>query len=141
MLRLLDGDRAGLDQPLVPVVFLLCESERRLRLRGLLLGLLDACLLRRDLRFDAGDARLRLAHLRLGLIDLSPVVAVVEPQQHRARLDQLVVRHRDIDDGGADLGADRNGACVDESVVGQFVGNGVDPPEDGRGHHHDDQRR
>ena len=61
LLRLLDRDRAGLDQPLVAVVFLLCESERRLRLRGLLLGLLDACLLRRDLRFDAGDARLRLA--------------------------------------------------------------------------------
>jgi hypothetical protein len=49
LLRLLDRDRAGLDQPLVTVVFLLRESERRLRLRSLLLGLLDARLLRRDL--------------------------------------------------------------------------------------------
>ena len=96
-----------------------------MRLRRLLLGLVDAGLLGDDLRVDIGHVGLGLIDLRDGRIDLRPVVAIVEPHQHGAGLDQLVVGHRHIDDGGADLGADRHRAGVDEGVVGRFIAAGV----------------
>ena len=61
-----------------------------------------------------------LLDLRLGLIDLRDVVAIVEPDQFGAGLDQLIVRYRNIDDGGRDLGADLNRPGVDERVVGRI---------------------
>ena len=120
MLRLLDRARAVLDQRRVALFLLLGEGERGLRLRGLLLGLVDAGLLRGDLGVDVGHIGFGLIDLRGGLIELRLVVAVVEPHQHGAGLDQLIVRHRHVDDGGVDLRADRHRAGVDESVVGRF---------------------
>ena len=117
------------DQPLIALVLLLGEGERGLRLRHLLVGLVDARLLRGDLGFDVGDIGGRLIDLRLGLIELRLVVAVVEPHQHGAGLDRLVVGHRHVDDGGADLRADRHRARIDEGVVGGFVIAGVEPPD------------
>ena len=63
LLRLLDGAGAGFDERRVALLLLLREGEGRLRLRRLLLGLIDARLLGGDLRVDIG-------HVGLGLIDL-----------------------------------------------------------------------
>ncbi len=94
-----------------------------MRLRHLLVGLLDLCLLRGDLRVQIVDVRLRLVALR-------DIVAIVEPDQFGAGFDRLVVGHRHVDDGGGDLGADLHGAGVDEGVVGRFVLPGMQPPQD-----------
>ena len=114
---------------------MLREGQRRLRLRCLLLCLIDAGSLGLYLRVDIGHGGLGLIDLRTRLIDLRPVVAVVEPHQHGAGIDQLIVRHRHINDGGADLGADRDCAGIDEGVVGRFITAGVEPishnPDDG----------
>ena len=123
------------------MLLLLREGERRLRLRCLLFGLIDAGLLGGDLCVDIGHVGLGLIDLRGRLIDLRPEVAIVEPHQDGAGFDELIVRHRNIDDGGADLRADRNRAGIDEGVVGRFITAGIEPvghrPDDGR----DDQRR
>ena len=75
LLRLLDGGGVLLLQPLVAIGFLLREGQRGLRLRHLLVGLIDLCLLRRDLR------ETRLSTLRLCLVVLRDVVAIVEADQ------------------------------------------------------------
>jgi hypothetical protein len=102
---------------------------------------IDARLLGCDLRVDIGHIGLGLIDLRGCLIDLRPEVAIVEPHQDGAGFDKLIVRHRHIDDGGADLRADRDRAGIDEGVVGRFVAAGIEPighrSNDGR----DDQRR
>ena len=130
-----------LDERRVALLLLLREGERRLRLRRLFVGLIDARLLGSDLCVDIGHVGLGLIDLRGCLIDLRPKVAIVEPHQDGAGFDQLIVRHRHIDDGGADLRADRDRAGIDEGVVGRFIAAGIEPighrPDDGR----DDQRR
>ena len=113
MLRLLHGYRAFLHEVAVALLLLLREGKVGLRLRRLLVGLIDAGFLRGDLRVDIGD-------VGLGLIDLGLVVTVVDAHQHGAGFDHLVVGHRHVDDGAADLRADRDGAGVDERVVGRF---------------------
>ena len=72
LLRLLDGDRAALDETSVALVLLLREGEYGLRLDYLLVGFIDAGLLGRDLRVDIGDVGLRLVDLRFGLIEPAP---------------------------------------------------------------------
>ncbi len=129
MLRLLDGDRAALQEPLVALVFLLRKGERGLRLHHLLVGLIDPCLLCADLRVDIGDISLRLVDLRFALIDLHLVVAFVERHQHGPGLDELVVRHRHVDHLCIDLRTDGDRAGVDEGVIGRYVSAGVNPPD------------
>ena len=141
LLGLLDAAGAFLDERRVALLLLLREGERRLRLRRLFLGLIDAGLLGSDLCVDVGHVGRGLIDLCRGLIDLCAKVAVVEPHQHGARLDQLIVRHRHIDDGGADLCADRNGAGIDEGVVGRFITAGIEPIGHCRHDTGDDQRR
>ncbi len=114
LLRLLDGAAALLSEPLVALGFLLGKGQRGLRLRDLLVGLIDLGLLGHDLRLEIVDVGLRLIALR-------DVIAVVEADQLGAGLDQLVIRHRHVDDCGGDLGADLHRAGVDEGVVGRFV--------------------
>ena len=114
LLRLFDGAGAFLDQRRVAMLLLLREGERRLRLRRLFFGLIDAGLLGGDLCVDIGHVGLGLIDLRGRLIDLRPKIAVIEPHQDGAGVDELIVRHRHIDDGGADLRADRNRAGIDE---------------------------
>ena len=112
LLRLLDGGGALLGEPLIAIVFLLREGQRGLRLRGLLVGLVDLGLLRDDLGLEIGDAGLLL-------IARGDVVAIVEADQFGAGLDQLIVGHRHVDDGRGDLGADLHRAGVDKGVVGR----------------------
>ena len=100
-----------------------------------MLACVDARLLRSKLRIEIGDVGLGLRDLRLCLIELSLEVAIVEPHQHGAGLDELIVRHRNVDDGGADLRADLHRSGVDKRVIGGFVMAGVDPPD-----HETDQR-
>jgi hypothetical protein len=106
----------------------------------LFVGLIDAGLLSGDLGVDIGDAGFGLLDLGRGGVDLRPEVAIVEPHQHGARFDQLIVGHRDLDNGGADLGADRHGAGVDEGVVGRFIAAGVEPVGNGADDGGDDKR-
>ena len=112
----------------VTLFLLLREGEIGLRFGGLLFRLLDARLLRGDLRVDVDDVGFALIELRL-------VVTVVEPHQDRAGLDRLIVGHRHVDDSGVDLRTDRYRAGVDKGVVGGLIAAGVDPPD-----HEADQR-
>ena len=59
-----------LTRPPIALVLLLREGQRGLRLDHLLVGLIDAGLLRGDLRVEIGDVGLRLVDLRFGLIEL-----------------------------------------------------------------------
>jgi hypothetical protein len=88
-----------------------------------------------DLRIQIGDIGLRLIDLCVALVGLHLEVAGVEPHQHGAGLDELIVRHRHVDDLGIELRADGDGAGVDEGVVGRYIFAGVDPPH---GHADDD---
>ena len=106
LLGLFDRRCAISDQRLVALVLLLREGERGLGLRGLLVGFFDARLLRGDLGVDVGDTGGRLIDLRMSLVELSLVIAVIEANQHRARIDQLIVGHRHVDYGGIDLRTD-----------------------------------
>ena len=72
MLRLFDGRSALLGKQLIAIGFLLREGQRGVRLRHLLLGLVDLRPLRGDLRDEIVDIRLRLVALR-------DIVAVVQP--------------------------------------------------------------
>ena len=112
-----------------------------MRLGDLLIGLIDAGLLCDELGVEIGDAGLRLLDLGFCLIDLGLVIAAVEPDQGRAGLDQLIVGHRNVDDGGADLCADLHGAGIDEGIVGRLVVPGAEPPHHKAGNRDHDQRR
>ena len=112
------------------------EGQRCLRLRHLLIGLLDLCLLRGDLSSQIVDACLRLVDLRMGLIALGDVIAVVKTNQFSAGIDELVVIDRNIDNRGGDLRADLHGTVV-ECIVGRFVITGMQPPGDERGRNND----
>ena len=97
---------------------LFAECQRTLRLAHLLLRLVDASLLRVDLRVDVADLGLRLLDLRDRLIEGGAIVTIINWHQRCAGGDQLIVGHRNIDDGAIDLGADGNGASIDERVIG-----------------------
>ena len=122
LLRRLHGPAALFGEQLIAIGLLLREGQRRLRLRRLLVGLIDLGLLRDDLRFKIVDARRHL-------IALGDIVAIVEPHQFGAGLDQLIVVHRDVDDRSGDLRADLHRSGIDESVVGPLIVPGVQPPE------------
>ena len=122
MLRLFDGCSALLGEELISIGFLLREGQGGVRLRHLLLGLVDLRSLRGDLRDEIVDIRLRLVALR-------DIVAVVQPDQFGAGFDRLVVGDRHVDDGGGNLRADLHGAGVDKGVVGRFVVPGMQPPQ------------
>jgi len=78
--------------------FLLREGQGGVRLRHLLLGLVDLRSLRGDLRDEIVDIRLRLVALR-------DIVAVVQPDQFGAGFDRLVVGDWHVDNGGGNLRA------------------------------------
>jgi len=130
LLRLFDRSASLACQLPIAVGLLVRESQRRLRLHYLLVGLVDFRLLRCDLRSQIVDARLRLVDLRLGLIALGDIIAVVKANQFGPGIDELVVGDRDIDDRGGNLGADLHGAAVDECIVSRFVITGMQPPAD-----------
>ena len=140
MLGLLDRNRAALGQPGIALILLSRESQRRLRLRNLFVGLLDTRLLRADLRRDVCDVGQRLIDLRLGLVDLRPIVALFEDHQHGAGLDEFVISYRDVDDLCADLRTDRDGAGIDEGIVRRYVAARVYPPDDDPDEHGDANR-
>ena len=73
---------------------------------------------------------MRLSALACGLIARGDIVAIVEPDQFGAGVDQLVVGDRNIDDRGGDLGADLHRAGVDKGVVGRLIVSGMEPPEE-----------
>ena len=133
LLRLLDRSRALAGQLLIAFEFLTGESQRGLRLSDLFVGLIDFRLLRGNLGGEVLDASLRLRDLRLRLIALGDIVAVVETDQFGAGIDQLVVRDRNIDDRGADLGADLHGTGIDESIISRFIVSCMQPPGDEQG--------
>src|SRR5262249_31073213 len=93
------------------------ESQRRLRLHHLLMGLVNLGLLRFNLSGQIVDARLRLFDLGLGLIALGDVIAVVETNQFGPGVDELIVGDRYIDNRGGNLGADLYGAAIDKCII------------------------
>jgi hypothetical protein len=137
LLGLLNRSASLACQLLIALGLLARESQRCLRLRHLLIGLVDLCLLRCDLSGQIVDARLRLVDLRLGLVALGDVIAVVEAHQSGAGIDELVVGDRDIDDRRGNLCADLHGAAIDECIVGRFITAGMQPPADEQGSDND----
>jgi hypothetical protein len=96
----------------------------------LLFGLIDPRLLGLDLRVDIRDAALRLVDLGVRLVEGRPVVALVDAREHGTRLDQLIVDDRHVNDRAVDLGTDRDGARIDECIVGRLVLARIKPPGD-----------
>ena len=73
--------------------------------------------------------RLRARHLRFGLRQRRAVIALVDPGDHVALVDMLVVGDRNRGDVARDLGRDRELARRDEGVVGRFEMRGMIPVE------------
>ena len=90
----------------------------------------------RALRLDLGRP-----HLRARLLGRRFVIARVDPQQHVARADALVVRHIELDDLATDLGADMDDARLDERVVGGHATARVQPIGDAGGEEDETQHR
>lgn len=103
LLCLLDRDRAAINEALISLVLLFGEGEGRLRLGGLLFGLVDACLLAAKLSVGMSNICPILIDLRPGLIDLCLVVAGVQAYQDGSSDNELVVRYQDVDNGRVDL--------------------------------------
>src|SRR4029077_18921806 len=91
---LLDRSASLACQLLIAVCLLARESQRRLRLRYLLVGLVYLCLLRCDLSSQIVDARLPLVDLLLRLIALGYIIAVVKTNQFSPGIDELIVGDR-----------------------------------------------
>ncbi len=91
-----------------------------LRARGadLRRGLRDDGALRLDLPADARDRRLLRRDLGLGGVDRVAIVAVVEPDEQVARMDEGVVGDRDLGDVAGDFGRDDRRIGADIGVVG-----------------------
>jgi hypothetical protein len=87
------------------------------------------CLLHSDLCVDVRDARLRGIDLRLCLRQCGAVIAIVDPRDHLAGLDMLVVGDRSFGDLARNFRRDRELARRDEGAVGRFEMTGVVPVE------------
>ncbi len=81
---------------------------------------------------------LRLLQLRRGLVLRGFVIAVVDPGQNVAGVDQLVVSNRHFDDRAHDQRADRHGPTVDKGVVCRLEVARLQPPENARNDGGDD---
>src|SRR5207249_12064963 len=73
------------------------------------------------------NAGLRLVDLGCSQINRCPVIAIVDVQQHAARIHELVVGDRNVDDRAVDLRADRDGTRIDERVISGLVLPDVEP--------------
>ena len=95
LLGVLDRAVAGLLQMLIARGLLLREHQSCLRLINLSLVGVDLRLLHFELRIDVLDAGLRRRDLGLRLLQRDAVVAIVDPGNHVAGGDMLVIGHRD----------------------------------------------
>ena len=131
---------------LVALLLVLRELQRRLSRRHLRRGLVDLRQLQGYLGVLVGDIGLRLGDGGLALRQSRPVVALVDPHQHLAGRDGLVVGDLERRHIAADLGADGHIVGLQVGVVGagEIAQRGqVVPAEAGQPdqQHRDDQHR
>ena len=117
LLRILDAPRRGCRQGLVAGRLLLREDQRRLRLVHLGLARRDLRLLHRELRIDALHIGLGLAHGRFGQADRDGEVRRIDPDQHIALVDELVVDHAQRDNAAFDLRCQRGDIGTHRAVA------------------------
>ncbi len=118
LLGVLNGAVAGLLEVLVALRLLLREHQRRLRLIHLRLVGADLRLLHVELGVDVLDTGLRGRNLGLRLFERDAIVAVVDPGDHVAGGDMLVVGDRDGGDVAGHLRGERELPRRDEGIVG-----------------------
>jgi hypothetical protein len=110
------------------------------------LGLVDLCLigmdlglLHNDLCVDILDVGPRGGDLSLSLGERIAVIAVVDPRDHLAGHDVLVVGDRDRSEVTRHLGGDRELTRGDEGIVRRFEMRGVVPIEVARRQRHKEE--
>ena len=107
------------------------------------LGRFDHGLLNVELRLLAGDGRLRRGDVGLGLVERDLEVAVVDPRQHLAGLDALVVADQHLGQVARDLRRDGRVVGLHIGVVGRdekAADGPVVPAIPGRARQHGDCR-
>ena len=114
-------------QLLVALRLLLSKHQRRLRLVDLCLVGADLGLLHNDLRIDILDVGPCGGYLSLSLGKRIAVIAVVDPRDHLAGDDVLVVGDRDRRQVTGHFGGDGELTRGDEGVVRRFEVRGVVP--------------
>ena len=118
LLRVLHAARSGRGQiGIAPAVL---RGERHIRLvdHDRRLGGVDHGLLNLKLGLLAGDLCLGGPDIGSGLLERDPVVAVVDPRQHLARLDALIVLDQHLLKIARDLRCDGGAVGLDVGVVG-----------------------
>jgi hypothetical protein len=110
-----------------------------LRLVDLCLIGVDLGLLHNDLRIDILDIGSRSGYLSLSLGKRIAVIAVVDPRDHLAGNNMLVVGNRDRREVTGDFGGDRELTCSDEGVVRRFEMRGVVPIDIARRQRHKEE--
>ena len=125
LLGVLNGAVAGLLEVLVALRLLLREHQRRLRLVHLRLVGVDLRLLHVELRIDVLDAGLRGRDLRLRLVERGAIIAVVDPGDHVAGVDMLVVGDGNGGDVAGHFRRQRGLPRGDEGIVGRLKMAGV----------------
>ena len=98
LLGALDGAGAGLHQAVVAGLFFLREFQIGFGGGDVGGALLDHRLLQRDLRIEVAHRGFRGGDIGLGLIERGPEIAIVDPGQHLAGLDRLVVADQHLGD-------------------------------------------
>ena len=126
-------------QLLVARRLLLSKHQRRLRLVDLCLIGMDLGLLHNDLRVDILDVGPRGGDLSLGLGKRIAVIAVVDPRDHLAGDDVLVVGDRDRRQVTGHFGGDGELTRGDEGVVRRLEMRGVVPIDIARRQSHKEE--
>jgi hypothetical protein len=119
LLRVLHCAPAVPGQLGVALVILLRIDKRRLIRSDLLPVLLDNELLLSDLLVQGVDARLCGGDIGAGLGERSLVIARVDPREHLAGLDRLVVVDRHLGDIARHLGTDQHRMRLHIGVIGR----------------------
>ena len=130
LLSSLDRSGAGFRELLIAGVLLFRKSEIGLGLSDICVCLIDRGLLLRNLRVETADIGFSCRHVRLCLVDRRLIVAQIDPQQHLARFDPLVIGHQQLGDVAVDLWDNRDVVRLRISVVGRLepLPNGVPVP-------------
>ena len=120
LLRALHGRVTALGKLLKPGIFLPCKRQIGLGRRYIGARLRDDRFLQRDLGVDVADIGLGRVDVGLGFRDRSGVVARIDPHQHLAGLDMLVVGDEQLVHITGDLRRDHGHVGRRIGIVGRF---------------------
>ena len=120
LLRALHGRVTALGKLLKPGIFLPCKRQIGLGRRYIGARLRDNRFLQRDLGVDVADIGLGRVDVGLGFRDRSGVVARIDPHQHLAGLDMLVVGDEQLVHITGDLRRDHGHVGSRIGIIGRF---------------------